>query len=143
MHKIEQKVTVPYTIEQMFSLVDDILSYPKFLPGCSSAVVLSRAPDEVKATLKIAKGLASYSFSTVNKLHPHERIQMNLLEGPFSHLNGEWRFIPLSNGNTEVHFSLQFEFSSRILSNLFGIVFNKVAHSFVQAFCDRAKQLYG
>ncbi len=127
----------------MFDLVDDIESYPDFLPWCRSAAVLSRGEDEVRATIEIAKGSVRRSFTTVNRLQQGKMIEMRLLEGPFRHLEGYWRFDQIEEGACRISLDLEFEFSSRMVAMVVGPVFNQVANSLVDAFTRRAREVYG
>jgi len=140
---IQRTALVPYSADQMFALVDDIEAYPDFLPWCRSATVLSRDADEVRATIEIAKGSVRRSFTTLNRLQPGKMIEMRLIEGPFRHLQGFWRFEELEEGACKVSLDLEFEFSSRMVAMVVGPVFNQVANSLVDAFCKRAEQVYG
>lgn len=127
----------------MFALVDDIDAYPQFLPWCRSARVLARDSDEVRATLELAKGALNKSFTTVNRLQPDKMIEMRLVEGPFRHLEGFWRFDALRDDACRVSLDLDFEFSSRMLGMVAGPVFTQIANTLVDAFCQRAEQVYG
>lgn len=127
----------------MFDLVDDVLAYPQFLPWCRSACVHERNEDEVRATVEIAHGALHKSFTTRNRLQRGKMIEMRLVEGPFRHLEGFWRFDSLGEGACKVSLDLEFEFSTRLVGAALGPVFNQVTGSLVDAFCRRAEQIYG
>ncbi len=142
MARIQRSATVPYSPEQMFALVNDIESYPQFLPWCRSARVLGRGDDWIRARLEMAKGALHRSFTTRNTLeHPH-RIRIRLEDGPFRKLEGDWHFDPAGDG-CRVSLDLEFEFAGRMLSAVAGPVFSQIAASLVDAFRRRAEQLYG
>lgn len=143
MSSISRQAVVPYTPQEMFDLVNDVESYPRFLPGCRSAAVLERGEDEVKASVELAKGAVRKSFTTRNRLQRHKMIEMRLVEGPFRQLEGFWRFDPLEDGRTRVALDLDFEFSSRLVRTVVGPVFHQVANSLVDAFVRRAREVYG
>ncbi len=143
MPTISRNALVPYSPAQMFALVDDIESYPDFLPWCASAKVHSRTEDEVRATIEIAKGAVRRSFTTLNRLQRDKMIEMRLLEGPFRHLEGFWRFDPIDDRGCRVSLDLDFEFASAALSLLVGPVFQQIANTLVDAFCRRAEEVYG
>lgn len=126
----------------MYALVDDVPSYPQFLPWCSGAEEHRRDGNEVHATIRIAKGPLRKAFSTINRLTPGERIDLSLVDGPFRRLDGSWSFAPLGTDGCKVSLELEFEFSSRILTATIGPVFNEIANSMVSAFCQRAQVLY-
>lgn len=127
----------------MYALVDDIDSYPKFLPWCSGARVLSRNEDEVRAIIELARGGMQKSFTTCNRVQKNKMIEIRLVEGPFRHLEGFWRFSPLSEHTCKVSLDMDFEFSNRLVGVLFGPVFNQITNTLVDAFCKRAREVYG
>jgi len=127
----------------MYRLVDDIPLYPQFLPWCRTALEHVRDEDQVKATIEIAKGAVNKSFTTLNRLQKNKTIEMRLVDGPFQHLHGFWRFDELQPGACKVSLDLDFEFSNKILSLAIGSVFNQVANTLVDSFVERAKKVYG
>ncbi len=132
-----------FSSEQMFQLVDDIESYPKFVPYCSKAQIINRNQNEVSATLEISKKGFAKSFSTHNTIVDHQKINMKLLDGPFSHLVGVWNFTPLAENACKIELELEFEFSNKLASMAFASIFNQLTHSMVNAFTERAQQIYG
>jgi ribosome-associated toxin RatA of RatAB toxin-antitoxin module len=143
MTTINRSALVPYTPEQMFALVDDVLGYPDFLPWCKSAQVISRDEDEVVASLELAKGNVKKSFTTRNRLQAGKMIEMRLVDGPFKHLQGFWRFDSLKENACKVSLDLEYEFSSKIVAMAVGPVFNQVANTLVDAFIERAREVHG
>ena len=143
MSVVKRSALVPYRAEQMFHLVDDIEAYPEFLPWCKSAVILHRDTHEVRASLELARGALRKSFTTVNRNQPGKMIEMRLIEGPFRHLEGFWSFHSLGDDGCKVTLDMQYEFSSRILKMTVGPVFDHIANSLVDAFCQRARDKYG
>ena len=131
-----------FSCQQMYNLVDNIETYHEFLPYFSSGVVHHRDEDEVQATLEITAAGMSKSFTTRNRLQANKMIEIRLVDGPFSHLEGFWRFDPTDTGSL-ISFDLEFEFSGRMLSMLLGPMFEQVTDKMVDAFCDRAEALYG
>lgn len=140
---INKNAIVPYSPEHMYALVDDITSYPQFLPWCKKAEIHFRTEDEVQASLTLAWSGLEKSFTTCNRLQPHKMIEVRLLKGPFKHLEGFWRFERIGDEGCKVLLDLEFEFSSHLLSLMLGPVFTQVTNSLVDAFCQRARELYG
>ena len=143
---VNRNALVPYSPAEMFALVDDIESYPQFLPWCRSSTVWSRDGDEVKASVELAKGAIQKSFTTVNRNQQDKMIEMRLVEGPFHHLEGFWRFDALGAGDAvacKVSLDLEYEFSNALLAMTVGPVFNQVANKLVDAFSQRAVTVYG
>ena len=143
MTTIHKSALVPYSAEQMYNLVDDIPAYPEFLPWCSGSKEINRCEDEVQASLDIAHSGVHKSFTTRNRLEINKTIEMQLVEGPFKHLHGIWRFEPLGDVGSKVMLDLEFEFSSKLLGMTFGPLFSKIASSLVDAFIQRAQKVYG
>lgn len=140
---VNKSVLLAFSAEQMFALVDRIEDYPQFLPWCGGTEVRSREGNEVIATLKINYHGVKHAFTTKNTNTPFSEIRMDLLEGPFKHLHGTWRFKPLREDACKVEFELHYEFSSRLLDQLIGPVFSMIANSFVESFYKRAEVVYG
>lgn len=146
MPTVNRHALVPYSAAQMFALVDDIESYPQFLPWCKSAKVWSRDGDDVRASVELAKGAIQKSFTTLNRNQRDKMIEMRLLEGPFRHLQGFWRFDTLGEGEAmacKVSLDLEYEFSNALLAMTVGPVFNQIANKLVDAFSQRAVTVYG
>lgn len=141
--QISRSALVPYTPEQMYSLVDAINDYPNFLPWCRSAIEHARDEDQVKASIEIAKGAVNKSFTTLNRLQNNKTIEMQLVDGPFRHLHGFWRFEALEGNACKVMLDLDFEFSNKLVSLAIGPIFNQVANTLVDSFVTRARQVYG
>ena len=143
MASIEKSVLVSHSAESMFALVADIESYPEFLPWCGGARVLSRKGTKVTAEIVINIRGVQQSFTTINDQHPSERIDMSLVEGPFSTLDGGWTFTKLTKNACKVELALDYEFSNFILGGLVGPVFHQIATSMVDSFVKRADAVAG
>lgn len=143
MPNITRSALVPYSHQQMFALVNDVDAYQDFLPWCSRSSILSRDQDEIRATVELAKGSIHKSFTTSNRFQQDKIIEMRLIEGPFKQLHGFWRFDALPSEACKVTLDLDYEFSNRIMEMAIGSVFNQVANSLVDAFVERAKNVYG
>jgi ribosome-associated toxin RatA of RatAB toxin-antitoxin module len=127
----------------MFELVNDIERYPQFLHWCSGARVDSRQGNMMEATLDIGVVGFQQSFKTRNTLTEPERIQIELVSGPFRRLRGDWRFKDLEDGSSEVVLSLAFEVTSSPFGVVFSKVFEELAGAQMTAFVDQAKKIYG
>jgi ribosome-associated toxin RatA of RatAB toxin-antitoxin module len=139
----EKSVLVEYTAAQMYALVADVPRYAEFLPWCGGAEVLRQEGDVVHAAIRIDFRGIRQRFSTENRLHPPDRIEMKLVDGPFRTLDGSWRFKSLGEQACRIDFHLHYEFSSKLLEKLVGPVFHYIANTFVDAFVERAARLYG
>lgn len=143
MPQIERSALVFYSCQQMFDLVNDVASYPQFLPGCAAAEVLTIEGFVQTARLEVSKVGIRQHFTTRNTLSAPHKVEMHLVDGPFKFLRGGWTFQPLSNEACKVMLSLEFEFSSKLVEFAFGKIFTELASAMVQAFTERAKHVYG
>ncbi len=139
---VHKSVLLGYSAAQIFSLVDKVEDYPSFLPWCGGVEVLERTDDRLVAAIMINYHGVRQRFTTRNTNTPPTRMQMTLVEGPFSHLDGQWRFTPIREDACKVEFELHYEFSSKLLEKLIGPVFSKIADSFVDSFRKRAEWVY-
>ncbi|MCP4129306.1 MAG: type II toxin-antitoxin system RatA family toxin [Gammaproteobacteria bacterium] len=140
---VKKSALVMYSARQMFNLVNDVESYPEFLPWCSSTTLLSRSEDKVCAELEVSRLGVSQKFSTCNRMVSGESMNIELVEGPFKHLKGDWVFKALREDACKVELELDFDFSGKLINAAFGTVFHQVANTLVDAFCKRAEEVYG
>lgn len=143
MTKIERSALVRFSAKDMFALVADIESYPHFLPWCQSSRILSRENSVVEAELDIARGGFRKQFSTQNVNQEPDQINMTLLNGPFNSLHGVWQFIPLGDDASKISLKLEFDLPGGIAAIAFGRIFHQICETMVDAFHQRAKELYG
>lgn len=142
MPQVNRSALVMYSAEQMYQLVNDVKAYPEFLPGCVNSEIIQQGPASMVAEVGVAKAGIRNKFVTENTLLENQSIHMNLVDGPFKSLSGIWQFVPLDEQACKVALDLNFEFSNRLIAAAFGRVFNELAGNMVQAFVDRAKQVY-
>ncbi|WP_217437160.1 type II toxin-antitoxin system RatA family toxin [Serratia fonticola] len=142
MPQISRSALVPFSAEQMYQLVNDVHSYPDFLPGCTGSRVIAASPNEMTAAVEVAKAGISKTFTTRNTLLDNQSINMQLVDGPFRKLIGGWQFTALSPEACKVELHLDFEFTNKLIELAFGKVFKELAGSMVQAFTQRAKEVY-
>ncbi|MNN00754.1 Persistence and stress-resistance toxin PasT [compost metagenome] len=141
--RIQRSALLPYPAQALYDLVNDVASYPQFLPWCSAAQVLESSPARMRATLKVGKAGISQQFTTCNTLVPGESIEMTLEQGPFRALHGVWSFQALNESACKITLDLSFDYSGALVKATLGPLFNQAAATMVDAFCQRAKQLYG
>lgn len=146
MKTVKKSVLIWYSPQEMYALVTDVEQYPKFLPWCDHAQVLTADARGVTAEVGIAFSGIHQKFTTRNDHTPGQQVRMALVDGPFSRLDGEWDFLPLGDGSQracKVELTLNYGFNSVMLGKLVGPVFDKIAGSLVDAFVKRAAQVYG
>lgn len=143
MHKVQRSILVPYSAGQMFDLVADVEKYPEFMPWCGGTEVQSRNEHGMQASVTISFAGLKQTFTTRNT-HTHPtHIKLELVDGPFSMLVGNWEFQPLTEDACKVLFTLEYAFSNRALEMVVGPVFNRIATSFIDSFTKRAQAMYG
>ncbi len=139
---------MPYTSRQMYDLVADIESYPKFIPWCAAVHIHSRHSSE-RGQIVVADLVASFQAfretmrSRVKLADDHSAIDVSYLKGPLKHFHSTWRFYNRPDGSSDVEFEVEFEFRSRIIEKLVGIVFGRAMETIVAAFEKRAREIYG
>ncbi|HRQ63812.1 MAG TPA: type II toxin-antitoxin system RatA family toxin [Xanthomonadaceae bacterium] len=142
MTTIQRSALVGHTPAQMFDLVNDVEAYPRRFDWCSGASILVPGKDEMMVRLDLRLGALRASFTTRNTLVHPERIDIRLVEGPFRHLRGEWRFDPLGEAGTRVGLTLDFEFAGRLVGSALARGFQGTANRMVDDFCRAARRVY-
>jgi ribosome-associated toxin RatA of RatAB toxin-antitoxin module len=146
MKNVNKSVLIWYSPEEMFALVTDVGRYPEFLPWCDRASVLSSDGEGMTAEIGIAFSGLRQTFTTRNTHVPGRQVNMKLVKGPFSKLDGVWTFAPVGEGKQRacrVELQLNYGFDNFALSAVVGPVFDRIAGSLVDAFVKRAEQVYG
>ena len=141
--KISKHANVAYSAKQMFALVNDIKSYPEFLPWCTDTKILENKGDSLIASVSISMGKIKQSFTTENSIQADTSINMILVKGPFKKLHGHWQFHEDVNDGCSVSLDMHFEFKNKIMKHAFGAAFKKITDSMVEAFVERAQVVYG
>ena len=148
MPQFRTKRLVQHSAADMFDLVADVERYPEFVPLCQSLRVRERTPNEGTETLvadmTVAYNVMRETFvSRVTLDRPNLKIQVEYLDGPFSHLDNRWTFTPTGERTCEVEFFIAYEFRSRVLGMLMGAMFEAAFRRFAGAFERRADAVYG
>jgi len=143
MTSYQERVSLPYSQQEMFDLVAQVDRYPEFLPWCIGARILCRENNVLYADLIIGWKILREKFTSKVVLNDLNAVHFEYMNGPLKYLHGDWRFTPEANGGTRVEFDVDFEFKSRTLSMVMGGVFSELVHRMVGAYEARAVQLYG
>lgn len=152
MKHVKKSVLLWYSPREMYSLVTDVQAYPEFLPWCERAEVLERDAEGMTARLTLAKGGVRHAFTTRNLHRPDEEVRVQLVDGPFSQLDGTWRFLPVGRAGTaaeedpracRIEFEMRYAFASAPLEAIVSPVFDRIANTFVDSFVQRAEQVHG
>jgi len=140
--RVSRSAIVEHPAEALYALIEDIESYPRFLPWCRGASVQLRTEERTIATLSVGLRGIRQSFTTENRNTPGRAIEMHLIEGPFKQFTANWRLTPLGAHAARVEFSMAYEFSSRVLARMLEPLFGQIANTMVDAFVRRADALY-
>ncbi|MCI4428463.1 MAG: type II toxin-antitoxin system RatA family toxin [Burkholderiales bacterium] len=149
MKRVAKSVLLWYSPREMYTLVIGVSEYPQFLPWCERAELLERHADGVTARLHLAYAGVRHAFTTRSRNAPDVSVQLALVDGPFSQLDGNWHFIalPIPGGDSSqacrVQFQLDYAFSNSALEAVLSPVFDRIANTLVDSFVKRAEQVYG
>jgi len=145
MREIKHSALVARSPSRLFALINDLESYPLFIPWCTHAKVRSRSEREIVATLGVQRGPLTSEFTTRNELEPERRVLMHLVDGPFKMLEGEWLLTPIAetggmaSSGCRVQLTMQFAFKNPLTAVLFEQKFAETAGSLIDAFVARAR----
>jgi ribosome-associated toxin RatA of RatAB toxin-antitoxin module len=149
MKHVKKTVLLPYSPHEMFVLVTDVADYPKFLPWCERADVLEQRSTGVTARLHLSYMGVHQAFTTRNEHEVDKSVVLTLVDGPFSTLDGTWRFLPVPAAGgpaaqaCKIVFELRYSFANGALDLLISPVFDRIANTFVDSFVKRAEEVYG
>ena len=149
MKHVKKSVLLWYSAHEVYALVTAVDDYPRFLPWCEKVDILERGATGLTARLHLAYAGVRHAFTTRTEHTPDQAVHIGLVDGPFSLLDGTWRFLPLQQpSETEskackIDFELRYAFSNGALEALISPVFDRIANTFVDAFVKRAEQVYG
>jgi len=148
MKHVRKSVLLWYSAREMYDLVTGIEDYPRFLPWCDKAEVLERHETGVTARLGLAYVGVHHAFTTRNEHTEGQTVVVQLVDGPFSLLDGTWLFTPIGNPTLDrpackVEFDLRYAFASPALEKVVSPVFDRVARTLVDCFVQRAESVYG
>jgi coenzyme Q-binding protein COQ10 len=139
---------LPYTPEQLFALVGDVMAYPAFVPWITSMrtwneQTLGEGVETIDAEAGVGFSFLKERFSTRVRRDAQARsIDVSLLSGPFKRLANRWQFFA-AEGGTRVEFDIDFQFKSRLLDALLSANFTHAVDRLMACFEARARNLYG
>jgi len=148
MKRVHKSVLLWYSPREMYDLVVGVEQYPQFLPWCERTEVLESTPEAMTARMHLAYAGVRHAFTTRNRHEIAKSVLVELVDGPFSVLDGLWQFQPIGRpgGDAQacrIEFELSYAFASRPLETVLSPVFDRVADTFVDRFVLRAEQVYG
>ena len=152
MKHVKKSVLLWYAPHEIYELVTRVEDYPQFLPWCERVDVLERREDGLTARLHLAYSGLRHAFTTRNVHVPDQSVHIGLVDGPFSLLEGFWRFVALpvpgaepgaASAACKIEFELRYAFSNGVLEAAISPVFDRIADTFVDSFVRRAEQVHG
>ena len=149
MKHVKKSVLLWYSAHEIYALVTAVEDYPRFLPWCERVEVLQRDAEGLTARLHLAYAGVRHAFTTRNVHTPDQAVHIGLVDGPFSLLDGTWRFLALpppadrDARACKIEFEMRYAFSNGPLEVVISPVFDRIANSFVDAFVRRAEQVHG
>ncbi|MFZ3088865.1 MAG: type II toxin-antitoxin system RatA family toxin [Methylotenera sp.] len=142
MAQVRKTVIINHSAGDMYLLVDNVLKYPEFLPWCGGVDLIQQDAQSTVATLHIAYHGLHQKFTTENTKTFPSSMNIQLKDGPFKHLDGNWQFLALNEEACKIEFSLNYEFANHFLEKIIAPVFNHIASTFVDEFVARADEIY-
>ena len=124
--------------ELIFALINNVGEYHKFLPWCSDSRIISDINNQMSAEIEISKNFVSWKFSTENTYDINKKINIKLIDGPFNHLEGYWKFKKLDDYNTVVELYLEYKFDSKIIELSIKPIFSTIMSSILDSFISEA-----
>jgi len=145
MHTVNRQALVRHKAEKMFSLVNDVESYPSFLKWCHDSHLIESNNDKMIAGMTVSLAGIKQNFTTQNLLIRQQskfKIQLSLIKGPFEKLSGYWLFTSLGENGSKIELHLEFNFKSGFLNGTFKRAFGRIAQQLVSDFVSRANYVY-
>lgn len=133
---------MPYSDQKMYDLINDVDGYKDFLPWCGASEIIKDDENTRVASVTIAFKGVHKTFTTRNTLSPHHEIKLDMVDGPFSQLQGKWQFKALEANACKITLQLDFDFSNKLVGAVIGPVFKIIADSMLDSFCKRAEHIY-
>jgi ribosome-associated toxin RatA of RatAB toxin-antitoxin module len=143
MREVHRSALLPYTPAQMYALVTDVERYPEFLPWCTSSEILEDEGDQVTVKLGLSSGFARANFTTRNRMVPDRSVTMNLVDGPFDHLEGRWEFTSIRDAGSRADLNVRFSTQGIVGAIALGPAFEAICNHLVDAFARRAREVFG
>ena len=138
MKKIYKEEDINIDIETIFNLINDIESYPNYLPWCTKTEVTKKSTNIIIGKIFISKSFINWNFSTKNIIKTNESISLELIDGPFERLTGKWLFSPINDFNTRVSLSINYKFKSSIIELSIEPIFSSIMNSILKSFVQEA-----
>jgi ribosome-associated toxin RatA of RatAB toxin-antitoxin module len=143
MADIKRSALMPYPARVMYDIVNDVERYPEFLPWCGGVELHQVDETSMEASILMQAAGLNHWFKTRNSMVPGASIEITLLEGPFSRLEGYWHFSPIAIDGCKIELMLHFEIKHSLAAAIIKPAFSRIANTMVESFCKRAQDLHG
>ena len=140
MAEIKRSALMPYPAGVMYDIVNDVEHYPEFLPWCGATRVDHVDEHSMQAAILMQAIGLNHWFKTRNRMVPGKSIEMSLLEGPFSRLEGRWLFTPINDDGCKIELMLDYEIKRGLAAAIIAPAFSRIANTLVESFCNRARE---
>ena len=140
--RISRSALLPYPPRFVYDIVNEVEAYPEFLPWCGGVEIEQADTTGMRASIRISGAGLNQWFKTRNRMVPGESIEIELVEGPFTNLQGRWQFTPLDDAGCRIDLTMEFEFKAGLAAALIRPAFTRIANTLVNSFCTRAHQLH-
>tara|TARA_B100001769_G_C21779698_1_gene425560 strand:- start:138 stop:575 length:438 start_codon:yes stop_codon:yes gene_type:complete len=141
MNYINKSEEINVNKEMIFDLINNVDNYETFLPWCSSSSIISRRDNLIVAEIEISKSFVNWKFKTENTFEKNKVINLQLIDGPFSHLEGFWKFEAINKFNTSVTLYLEYKFDNKLIEMSLKPVFSNIMSSILDSFISEAFRL--
>tara|TARA_B100000959_G_scaffold277958_1_gene335420 strand:+ start:359 stop:799 length:441 start_codon:yes stop_codon:yes gene_type:complete len=141
MNYIDKCEEINVNVNTIFSLINNVGGYNAFLPWCSESNILINKKNKMIAEIEISKNFLKWKFKTENKYKKNSQIDMELIEGPFSHLKGNWIFKKIDSNNTQVKLYLEYKFDNKVIEVSLKPIFSSIMSSILDSFISEAFKL--
>tara|TARA_Y100000992_G_C21114941_1_gene419066 strand:- start:171 stop:608 length:438 start_codon:yes stop_codon:yes gene_type:complete len=138
MNYIDKTENINVDVNTIFTLINNVDGYKDFLPWCKNSSIESNIDNIIVGEIEISKNLISWKFKTSNHYIEDKKIELKLVDGPFSHLKGEWNFKKKDNFNTQVNLYLEYQFDNRIIEMSLKPIFSSIMNSILDSFISEA-----
>ncbi len=138
MNYIKKKESINIDVRTIFNLINQVDKYSDFLPWCKKSKIISDTNNVIIGVITVSKNFADWTFTTKNNYIINKKIDLRLIDGPFSHLNGCWNFSEIDKNNTLINFNLEYEFSNKIIGLTLKPVFSSIMLSILDSFISEA-----
>ena len=142
MPEIKRSALMPYPARVMYDIVNDVQCYPEFLPWCGGVKVHQADSHSMEAAILMQAAGLNHWFKTRNAMVPGASIEIALLEGPFSQLEGSWKFTSLNSDGCKIELMLKYEIKHNLAAAIIAPAFSRIANTMVESFCNRARELH-